>query len=245
MQLAEVPKDTQAEKRSYSCEACDKVFTTRQARHTHKHHYCKRGTPVPTAKQLGAELDKLRAQVAALLQQRHSGEGACGSVGTINNNTVNNTTNNTTTNNTTNNITINKLCQEDLSFLAHEIVRDLVKQSDLYASLQEVVKLVHFNPEHPQNQNVYLPDDKAEHGFCRSDEAWEKIPTKKIAKLVMTGAASIMCHHNDAQFSSEYSKQETKRFDVFFDRVDRDDRPIRDTINTMATCSRSIAAPKI
>ena len=72
----EVPKDTQVEK-LYSCEACDKVFTTRQARHTHKHHYCKQGSTVSKAKQLGSELDKLSVKVAELIQRRHGNEGAC------------------------------------------------------------------------------------------------------------------------------------------------------------------------
>lgn len=228
---------------SHCCTDCGHTFTTRQAKYKHKKVSCKATGVRPKDKAvrlegnvetLEGEVKALRAQVAQLMQCKVPSGG-----------TINNTTNNTTINNTTNNITINQFLKEDLTFLAHEIMRDLVKQSDLNESLQKVIKLVHFNPEQPQNQNVYLPDEDAEHGFHWSRDSWEKLPTKRLAKLVMLHSAGLLCEHNDVPYVDEYSHKETSRFNKFYEKVDDDKKPLQDTINTMATCCRSITSPAV
>ena len=235
----------QQQQRQHVCSECGHTFSTRQAKSVHRKRHCN-GVPTNPAKLEAVErqLEALRAEMAAFKLQQQQQQRT-----TTQHNTIigsNNTVNNTTTINTTTTTTIKMNCfrREDLSFLAHEMVRDLVKQKDLHASLQEMIRLIHFNPEVPQNATVYLPDEKSPHGFCwGKDGTWQRRDALELAKLVMLGAASVMSEHNDEPFHTEYTRAETKRFDTFCEKLDDEpDRPIGETINTMANLSNLLSS---
>lgn len=153
-------------------------------------------------------------------------------------NNTNCTTNNTncTTNTTNNYTTINQFKKEDVTWIVHEVVRDLIKgDSDLYASLQTMVRLIHFNPQHPQNMNVYVPDPESDQGW-RLDKApdkWRPYPLSQLAQEVIQNGVSYMREHEDEPYDREYTKKEHKRFDEFYQNVDNEQRPLKETIDTM------------
>ncbi len=114
------------------------------------------------------------------------------------NNTTNITNNNTT--NITNNFNINPFGKEDMQFLAREIIVDMMKEDDLYHSLQEMIRLTHFNPDHPENMNVYVIDAHPErgHGYCYMKHEWTPMVIKDIVgKLMHNAGESFLDHENN------------------------------------------------
>ena len=138
--------------------------------------------------------------------------------------------NNVTTNT---NITFNQFNKEDLSYIAHEMVRDLIKQTDLNASLQEMIRMIHFNENYPQNLNLYVENKMDSHGLCLISK-WKECELTDLAKRVMKNAAEVLMEHVDDPFDKEYDDEETYRFDTFYQNYDTDPQPLIETIDTMA-----------
>ncbi len=125
---------------------------------------------------------------------------------------------------TTNNITIMDFRGVDTSYIAHGIVAELIKRGDLRSSLQEMVEMIHFNPDHPENINAYLADARHEHGLFFRGGRWQTKSRDELAKLVMFNAAQVMNEHNDEPYDSEYSKKQTFEFDTFYRVIGYDRR---------------------
>jgi hypothetical protein len=223
--------------KEHQCEKCGKVCSTPQSKYSHKKR-CK-GPPLPPPetettlllRSLQREMCELRAQLSAM---------QCST--TVHNTT--NVTNNSTTNNVTNNnVTINGFRREDLSFLAHEIVKDLVKnktQTELFASLQTLIQLIHFNPNHPENMNVYIQDAAKNLAFCWEKQGWKLYDTEDLARRVILHVASIMCEHVDEPFEKEYSDKDAATFDSFYQNVGNETGHVQGTIETLAKHSRLV-----
>ena len=117
---------------SLSCPTCKTVFENRRRKHYHmKHVDCKPPPPPPL-------------------------EGS--SVSTINNNITNNNTHNNQCQNYNNcnnqNITINAFGKETYAYITenHEFMKQCLKDREY--GLLECLKMLHYNQENPENQNI-------------------------------------------------------------------------------------------
>ena len=124
--------------------------------------------------------------------------------------------------------------QEDLSHIPHETFREAIVAPSLRDSLQEVVKRIHLDPERPYNVNAYVASPDAAMGLCYAKGKWMPMQARQIGLLVLTNAASVMCEHNDDPYEDEYDAEQSKRFDEFFERLERDDVALNDTLKTLA-----------
>ena len=133
--------------------------------------------------------------------------------------------------------------QEDLSHVKHEAVRKLIKRHDLHSALQELIRLIY---QRPVNRNVRVttartdedPTTRLGSVFVRGE--WRPRRAWFVARLVALNAASVMCEHNDDPYQSEFTDEETRRFDAFYEALDEDDREggqgfraIRATLETL------------
>ena len=213
------------------CDSCDKVFVTRQAKYSHKKHNCHGANNSATMRAeitvMQQELDAVKLQLASVMAPHSS------TTNTTTTTTTNNINNNNNNNNN-NNITIMDFRGVDTSYIAHDIVAELIKRGDLRSALQEMVEMVHFNPDHPENINAYLADAKHEHGLFFRGGHWQSKSRDELAKLVMFNAAQVMNEHNDEPYENEYSKKQTFDFDRFYSSIGYDRKPLSETIDTMA-----------
>ena len=179
------------------------------------------GAPAPDVQELRALIDRMRDEMESMRHEIRQQPAAAPPT------TTTNVTNN-------NNITINNFRGVDVSYLAHDLVAQMVKRGDLRKSLQEMVELVHFNPEHPENMNAYLADASHEHGYCFRGGRWQPKARDELAKMVMFNAAQVMNEHNDVPHGKDFTKKQTDRFDRFYDIIGYDRHPLVETIDTMA-----------
>ena len=139
-------------------------------------------------------------------------------------------------------IQVKNVRQEDVSHIDHAVFRDAVNAPDLRRSLQEIVKLVHLDADRPWNVNAYVLSPEAEMGLCVWKGRWTPMLSSHIARLVMRNAASLMCEHNDDPYEDEYDVDVTARFEEFFNRLERDDSALGDTLETLSAGRRIVEA---
>ncbi len=85
----------------------------------------------------------------------------------VTNNTQNN--NNINIGNTTNIIMVS-YGHEDLSKITPKMLSSACKKG--YNSIVQLVETVHFNPDFPENHNVYIPSVKDKHAMVYYDDMW-------------------------------------------------------------------------
>jgi hypothetical protein len=122
-----------------TCELCSKEFKSRQAKYLHRMYHC----PVKKAREASEtkmQINALQKELVTVKQQLND------AVTAINGNTTNYTTNNIA-------VRINNFRAVDTSYIAHEVVAEMIKSGDLRAALQEMVEMLHYNPAHPENMN--------------------------------------------------------------------------------------------
>jgi DNA-binding helix-hairpin-helix protein with protein kinase domain len=183
------------------CPVCNASFTHRQSLHKHrKNNACKshgdsenpdkitsRTSSLAKYKDeqkenhdLKLEVEFLRRQIAEILEHPSSRPIQYA-------HTINNTTNTT--------VVINSFGGEDVSHIADAVFQELLARRNLFESLQDVTKMVHFDPETPQNMNVYLAKGQA-HGFVWSspagtttlEPAWLKKDADALVDEVMSNS---------------------------------------------------------
>jgi len=196
----------------FSCDFCKKEFTLFTNKRRHEIHRCKDNTNLMTKKiyDLEKEKKKLEKKIEKLLDK----------VGTINN-----TTNNTN-NNTQNIIVVNNYGKENTDYLTVDKIKALLDRP--FDSVQELIKMLHFNSEHPENHNVKITNKKEPYALVWNDPIWELRKKKSVVKdIVDKGYLMIDTTHDSMDESN-------KKYLNFQTKFDDDDTNIKEVIEEEA-----------
>jgi len=182
------PKKSQKEP-VFLCTFCDANFSSYANKRRHELHRCKEiSYKDKKIKLLEKEKKKLEKQIEKMLDK------TC----TINNNTTNNNTNN----NTNNIIVVNNYGKENTDYMTVDKIKKLLNRP--YDSIQELIKMLHFNSDHPENHNVKITNKKEPFALVWNDPIWELRKKKTVVKdLVDKGYMMIdttyedVCHDTD------------------------------------------------
>ena len=145
-------------------------------------------------------IDELKSQIEVLLRNRG-------------NNTINNITYNTQ-------IVINPFGKEDLSYITKDFISGLI-QSGPVNSIPKLLKYIHFNPEHIENQNIKIPNKKEPYAEVFNGSIWEISDKKRTIKDMTDKAFSIINKHYNG--GNEYMNE-------FKDKYDNDNKPLNKRI---------------
>ena len=94
--------------------------------------------------------------------------------------TQNNTTNNNTTNNNINNsknIIINNYGNENLKHLHSKDFANLLY--GIYSAVPKLIEKIHFDPKHPENQNIKYTNQKSPYLKVIKDNKWQFVSKKE------------------------------------------------------------------
>ena len=166
---------------TFKCDFCDLYFSTHPHKRRHEIHYCKENPSTMKYKihKLEKEKKKLEKKIEKMMDKM------C---------TINNTTNNN--NNTNNIIVVNNYGKENTDYLTAEKIAQLLNRP--YDSIQELIKMLHFNADHPENHNVKITNKKEPFALVWNDSIWELRKKKKVVKdMVDKGYTMIDMTHDD------------------------------------------------
>ena len=157
------PKKTQKDP-IFLCNFCEAKFSSYAHKRRHELHRCKEVSSIKDKKikTLEKEKKKLEKQIEKMIDK----------VGI-----VNNTTNN---NNTQNIIVVNNYGKENTDYLTFDKIKKLLDRP--YDSVQELIKMLHFDSEHPENHNIKITNKKEPYALVWNDPIWELRKKKKCSK---------------------------------------------------------------
>ena len=169
---------------NYSCDFCNKLFSTKANKRRHELHYCNKNATSKDIKirKLEKEKKKLEKKIDKLLDK------------------VGNVTNNTN-NNTNNIIVVNNYGKENTDYLTVDKIKALLDKP--FDSVQELIKMLHFNSDHPENHNVKITNKKEPYALVWNDPIWELRKKKTVVKdIVDKGYMMIDSTHDNLNESN-------------------------------------------
>jgi len=156
------------------CSICQKNFSHSSSLYRHRTK-CKKMEvkETPTIDTLQKENEKLRKKIEDLENNEKN---------------VNNTTNNIETQNI---ININCFGNENMEYITDKVI--LHCMSKIYGSIPLLIEKIHFDPEHPENHNVQIPNKKLPHAkIMNSKREWEIIQKKDAIDSMIDNGYNIL-----------------------------------------------------
>ena len=166
----------------YQCDFCLNLFTRKDSLDKHLSSRCKVKTQQDQNKEqilndLLEEMKNLRKQNEELkteminIKQNNTN---------INHGNIDNSTNKTIDNSTNNTININLVAfgKENYDNLTEKDYKNIINKG--YKSIQELVKMMHFNKNRPENHNIYISNIRDTYVIVYDGSDW-KLRTRKEA----------------------------------------------------------------
>ena len=121
--------------------------------------------------------------------------------------TVGTSTTNNIMNNTINIVAPNNFTQENLDYLTGDYLDGLLKIP--YGSILNLLRYVHFNPNHPENHNIKIPNRKEKFAVVYNKGKWEiRVKKDVIGDMVETAYNIIDCHYDEVKNTLEFGRKE-------------------------------------
>ena len=184
MPLIPTPQ-TLIENEKYSCKYCGQKYKHKQSVTKHIKYSCTKNKTedlTELVRLLNLQLEKqnnefqsqLQSQTKQIETQTKQIEKLMGKL------EINNTYN---THNTINNVNINLLNYNDTdtSHLTDSDYEKCIKQ--VYNCVMKMIERVHFNPEKPENMNVYISNIKSKHIMMYKDNKWILVNKEELESI--------------------------------------------------------------
>jgi len=202
--------------KTYTCKFCCNTYSTNS--HMNRHmKKCTKNKIVSTINKEESNNTKLLEYIKLIEKEkkamRKEIEKLIDKVGT-------NTTNNIM-NNTINIVAPNNFTQENLDYLTGDYLDGLLKIP--YGSILDLLKHIHFNPKHPENHNIKIPNRKEKFAIVYSKGKWElRVKKEVIGDMVDTAYNIIDCHYDEVKNTLEFGRKD--RFNNYQSSYDTDNK---------------------
>jgi hypothetical protein len=174
----------------YSCPYCSKNFTRKNNCNEHIKKRCKVYKKIADDAKKDGEIEHLRKEIEMLRSN-----------GSVKNITINNQSNNIQNNN----IIINAFGKENLDYISKEFIHNIVKEGP-YGSIQKLIKHIHFNPNHQENQNIKIPNKRDKYGMVFNGEKWMMKNKQSMITEIASNAYDMITDHCDDIDNKKYEK---------------------------------------
>lgn len=144
-----------------TCKYCKKRFSRRDVCRRHENFNCKNKKIIEKEK----ENKKLKEEI------KMNKQTIINNFQTINNYQQNIQNIQQNFNNFNSEVNLNPFGKEDISFLTNGVMKNIFKNPDL--GIAQLIRLIHFNPEIPQNHNVRLKNKKEPYLNVFNGQNWE------------------------------------------------------------------------
>jgi len=109
-----------------------------------------------------------------------------------------------------NNIFINNHGNENLDYISAGVINNLINIP--YGALPKLVKYIHFNPKHPENQNIKITNKKLPYASVYKDSKWILTDKKEVIDNMLNKGINMLEYHyvNKEENSNKYEKFKNK-----------------------------------
>ena len=162
-------KSLHFENNKTTCEYCLRTYTRKDNLTKHLKTCKKKKMAESLVVIQSEEITKMKQEIEMLKKCK----------GVVNNNTNNNSTTTNSNNNNTNminNIHINNYGDENLKHLRSKDFANLL--SGIYSAVPKLIEKIHFDPEHPENQNIKFTNKKFPYLKVMKDSKWQLVNKK-------------------------------------------------------------------
>ena len=186
------PKKSQKEP-IFFCDYCNSKFKTYANKRRHEIHRCNDISSIKDKKikQLEKEKQKLEKEIGNLIDK----------VGSVTNNN---------NNNTNNIILVNNYGKENTDYLTVDKIKKLLKRP--YDSVQELIKMLYFDADHPENHNVKITNKKEPYALVWNNPIWEIRKKKSVVKDMIDKGYTLIdtTHDTIDETHNKYIKFQNK-----------------------------------
>ena len=163
---------------TFYCKFCNKEFPYKQNKYRHERECVDRLKDYISREEVAQKLaekdiliEELRNQIGTLLEK----------VGdTYNTNTYN--------------IVINPFGKENTNYITSDYVNNLISNGPIN-SIPQLIKYIHFHPEHKENHNVKIPNKKQPYAQIYNGTSWEYQSKKDTIEAMSDKAYTILNKH--------------------------------------------------
>ena len=171
--------------------------------------------------QIKKELEELKSYNKIQTQNNNSHNTTNNTNNTTNNN--NNNTDNSTNFNNNIQININNYGDENKDYISRDYLIELLKKP--FQAIPELIKFIHFNDEHPENQNIKLPNKKQPYVKIRKNNKWELADRKETINDLIDQKHSELNNTDFSLINDEtFKKNELNRIERFNEKYMSDDK---------------------
>ena len=145
----------------------------------------------------------------------------------IKNNNVTNNSNNNTNNTINNTININNYGDENLKHLRSKDFASLL--GGIYSAVPKLIEKIHFDPNHPENQNIKFTNRKLPYLKVMKDSKWQLVNKKhELLDLIDNKCFMLKEKYYAILEKNKYNITEThkQKIDEFMDKYNEDDKKI-------------------
>ena len=197
------------------CLICKKNFAYSSGLSRHRMK-CKEVKDIPPKINiLEKEIIELRKQIEDLQQSKNT-------TNHINTQNNNNTTQNNNIKKQNQNITINYFGNENLDYITDKIVLKCIDK--IYGSIPMLIEKIHFDPEHPENHNIQIPNKKLPHAKVMTNKnKWIMMKKEDAIDSMIDNGYNIL----DEKFQEkgcELSDKQQHRFKDFQNKYEDGDK---------------------
>jgi len=186
------------------CE-CGKQYSYRQSLHLHKKG-CNQNSS--DEEKLKAKIENLQNQIEQLLIAQASSPATS-------------TTNNIGTQNNNVHITINAFGKENVDYITNKICLQIVNQ--VFNSVHTAAHIVFFNPDHPENHNIKIPNKKEPYAMVMKDNQKWEIMDRKKAIAEMTQKSYNVVEDSFVKVQDLVKPTKQHNFQKFREKMDEQD----------------------
>ena len=119
------------------------------------------------------------------------------------------------------NITINAFGKENLDYITEKQCLKIANQ--VFNSVPTAAQIVFFNPDHPENHNIKIPNKKEPYAMImKEDSTWEMTDRKKAIEKMTQKSFSVA----ESSYEKVYEKvnaSKRQNFQTFMDKMNEQD----------------------
>ncbi len=143
---------------------------------------------------------------------------------TNSNNNSNNNTNNIQNNNIQQNITINNFGNETTEHISLEFLDSLVCAP--FSSIPKLTHFIHFDPNHPENDNIRITNKKDNFVDVRKDDIWLIEDRKKAIYQMMDNSYYLLDEHRN-KYIEKFNRFKRNNWTRFADKYEEGDLALK------------------